>query len=125
MTETILFVDDEENILNSVVRTFVDSDFTILTAPDATQALDLLKSRAIAVLVTDNMMPGMSGMELLELARTVSPDTVKIMMTAYTDLPTVIEAINRVEVFRFIVKPWDNQQLLTTVSEGVNRYRHS
>jgi len=123
MTETILFVDDEENILNSVVRTFVDSDFTILTAPDAAQALDLLKSRSIAVLVTDNMMPGMSGMELLELARTVSPDTVKIMMTAYTDLPTVIEAINRVEVFRFIVKPWDNKQLLTTVSEGVNRYR--
>jgi len=123
MTETILFVDDEENILNSVVRTFVDSDFTILTAPDAAQALDLLKNRTIAVLVTDNMMPGMSGMDLLELTRTVSPDTVKIMMTAYTDLPTVIEAINRVEVFRFIVKPWDNQQLLTTVSEGVNRYR--
>ncbi len=115
MTETILFVDDEENILNSVVRTFVDSDFTILTAPDANQALHLLKSEAIAVLVTDNMMPGMSGMELLELTKTVSPNTVKIMMTAYTDLPTVIEAINRVEVFRFIVKPWDNQQLLTTV----------
>ena len=123
MTETILFVDDEENILNSVVRTFVDSDFTILTAPDANQALDLLKSEAIAVLVSDNMMPGMSGMELLEMTKTVSPNTVKIMMTAYTDLPTVIEAINRVEVFRFIVKPWDNQQLLATVSDGVNRYR--
>jgi putative nucleotidyltransferase with HDIG domain len=123
MNETILFVDDEENILNSVVRTFVDSDLTILTAPSAAQALELLKSKKIAVLVTDNMMPVMGGMELLELARDVSPDTVKIMMTAYTDLPTVIEAINRVEVFRFIVKPWDNQQLITTVNEGVNRYR--
>ena len=123
MHETILFVDDEENILNSVVRTFVDSDFTILTAPDAARALDLMKSRKIAVLVTDNMMPGMSGMELLERARNVSPDTVKIMMTAYTDLPTVIEAINRVEVFRFIVKPWDNQQLIAIVNEGVQRHR--
>jgi putative two-component system response regulator len=123
MNESILFVDDEENILNSVVRTFIDSDFTILSAPSAAQALDLLKSRKIAVLVTDNMMPGMSGMELLEVTRTVSPDTVKIMMTAYTDLPTVIEAINRVEVFRFIVKPWDNQHLLATVNEGVNRHR--
>jgi len=123
MNETILFVDDEENILNSVVRTFVDSDFTILTAPDAARALDLMKSRKIAVLVTDNMMPGMSGMELLEKGRNVSPDTVKIMMTAYTDLPTVIEAINRVEVFRFIVKPWDNQQLIAIVNEGVQRYR--
>ncbi|MGA7827299.1 MAG: HD domain-containing phosphohydrolase [Geobacteraceae bacterium] len=123
MSEMILFVDDEENILNSVVRTFVDSDFTILTAPSAARALELLQSQKVAVLVTDNMMPGMSGMELLELSRSVSPDTVKIMMTAYTDLPTVIEAINRVEVFRFIVKPWDNQQLIDTVTEGVNRYR--
>jgi putative two-component system response regulator len=121
MNETILFVDDEENILNSVVRTFVDSDFTIITAPDAARALDMLKSRKIAVLVTDNMMPGMSGMELLELVRNVSPDTVKIMMTAYTDLPTVIEAINRVEVFRFIVKPWDNQQLIAILNEAVQR----
>ena len=123
MSEKILFVDDEENILNSVVRTFVDSDFTILTAPSAAQALELLQNQKVAVLVTDNMMPGMSGMELLERVRSVSPDTVKIMMTAYTDLPTVIEAINRVEVFRFIVKPWDNQQLLATVNEGVNRFR--
>jgi putative two-component system response regulator len=123
MTETILFVDDEENILNSVVRSFIDSDFTILTASDASRAIDLLKTRSIAVLVSDNMMPGMNGMELLELAKAVSPKTVKIMMTAYTDLPTVIEAINRVEVFRFVVKPWDNQQLLATVNEGVNRYR--
>lgn len=123
MSETILFVDDEENILNSVVRTFVDSDFSILTAPDAARALELMQSRKIAVLVTDNMMPGMSGMELLERVRSVSTDTVKIMMTAYTDLPTVIEAINRVEVFRFIVKPWDNQQLIAIVNEGVQRYR--
>jgi len=123
MAETILFVDDEENILNSVIRTFVDSEFSILTASDAAQALDHLKSQTIAVLVTDNMMPGMNGMELLALTKKISPNTVKVMMTAYTDLPTVIEAINRVEVFRFIVKPWDNQELLTTVNEGVNRYR--
>jgi DNA-binding NtrC family response regulator len=69
MAETILFVDDEENILNSVFRTFVDSEFSILTAPDAAQALDHLKSQTIAVLVTDNMMPGMNGMELLALTK--------------------------------------------------------
>ncbi len=123
MSETILFVDDEENILNSVIRTFADSDLTIRTAPDAGQALDLVRNQEIAVLVSDNMMPGMSGMELLEQTKTISPNTVKIMMTAYTALPTVIEAINRGEVFRFIVKPWDNRELLTIVEEGVQRYR--
>lgn len=123
MTETVLFVDDEENILNSVIRTFADSHFIIRTAPDASKALDLVRNETIAVLVSDNMMPGMSGMELLELTKTISPNTVKVMMTAYTDLPTVIEAINRSEVFRFIVKPWDNQELVTIVEEGVTRYR--
>ncbi|MDD2319881.1 MAG: HD domain-containing protein [Geobacteraceae bacterium] len=123
MTETVLFVDDEDNILNSVIRTFADSHFIIRTAPDASKALDLVRNETIAVLVSDNMMPGMSGMELLELTKTISPNTVKVMMTAYTDLPTVIEAINRSEVFRFIVKPWDNQELVTIVEEGVTRYR--
>lgn len=58
MTETVLFVDDEENILNSVIRTFADSHFIIRTAPDASKALDLVRNETIAVLVSDNMMPG-------------------------------------------------------------------
>lgn len=123
MAESILFVDDEENILKSLLRTFADSGFFIRTASEAGQALEIMQKDKIAVLVTDNMMPGMSGMELLEKTKSISPDTIKVMMTAYTDLSTVIEAINRVEVFRFIVKPWDNNQLLTTIREAVDRYR--
>lgn len=123
MPETILFVDDEESVLNSMMRIFADGEFRIRTAIDAVHALELIKNEKIAVLVADNMMPGMRGMELLELTSSISPTTVKIMMTAFTDLPTMVDAINRGEVFRFIVKPWDNDDLVSIVREGVERHR--
>jgi putative nucleotidyltransferase with HDIG domain len=123
MSETILFVDDEESVLNSITRAFFDTDLQIVTLPDAAEALAVLRREPVSVLVADNMMPGMKGMDLLKAARSVSPDTVKIMMTAFADLPTVMEAVNRAEVFRFIVKPWDNEDLIATVREGMERYR--
>jgi putative two-component system response regulator len=123
MPETILFVDDEVNVLNSITRAFSDTDLRIRTMSDATQALVVLRQEPVSVLVTDNLMPGMKGMELLKAARSVSPDTVKMMMTAFADLSTVMEAINSAEAFRFIVKPWQNDELIATVREGVERYR--
>jgi putative nucleotidyltransferase with HDIG domain len=123
MPDTILFVDDEENVLNAVTRVFSDTGLTILTAPDAARALEVLRREPVSVLVADNLMPGMKGMDLLKAARSLSPDTVKIMMTAFADLPTVMEAINSADAFRFIVKPWKNEELIATVREGVERYR--
>lgn len=122
MSDTVLIVDDEESVLNSLTRIFAYSDFPTRTASDASQALELLKNEKISVLLADNMMPGMRGLELLEQAKSVSPATVKIMMTAYADLPTMLDAINRGEVFRFIVKPWDNAELEYVVREGIRRY---
>lgn len=122
MGDTVLFVDDEESVLSSVVRVFSDTELSVRTAPDAARALELLRTERIAVLVADNMMPGMRGMDLLELTSSVSPTTVKVMMTAFTDLPTMVDAINRGEVFRFIVKPWDNRELMTIVRDGVERH---
>lgn len=119
----VLFVDDEPSILRSVERTFQDTDLRILTADSAEQALEILLQEKIAVVVSDNRMPGMSGIDLLTRVRTLSPDTVRIMMTAFADLPTAIAAINNSEVFRFITKPWANDDLITVVREGVARYR--
>jgi putative nucleotidyltransferase with HDIG domain len=123
MVETILFVDDEESVLNSLKRIFADGEYRTCTALDAVHALELIRNEKVAVLVADNMMPGMRGMELLELTSSVSPTTVKIMMTAFADLPTMVDAINRGEVFRFIVKPWDNDELVSIVREGMERHR--
>jgi putative nucleotidyltransferase with HDIG domain len=123
VAEKVLFVDDEENILNSVERIFSDSGVRIFTACSGRDAIHILRREDIAVLVSDNLMPGMRGIELFSKARAMSSDTVRVLMTAYADLPTAIDAINKGEVFRFIVKPWENDVLISTVREGIERYR--
>ncbi len=126
MPENILFVDDEENILRSVERIFLGDnvkDVRILKAKSAQEALQFIEKENIAVLVSDNLMPDMKGIELLSRAKDISPDTVRILMTAYADLPTAIDAINKGEVYRFIVKPWENNILIEIVQEGINRFK--
>lgn len=123
MKDTVLFIDDEVNILNSMQRVFADHDFNLLTAGSSQQALEILSRNDIAVVVTDNMMPGMNGLDLLRLAKVISPDTIRIMLTGYASLDTAIEAINLGEVFRFVVKPWNDKALEETVEDALQRYR--
>ncbi len=123
MEESVLFVDDEQNILSAIVRAFADEDFRVLTAASAEDALRFIRDEEVAVLVADNLMPGTRGIDLLETVKRISPDTVKIMMSGYADLPTAIEAINIGEVFRFVVKPWHNDDLLKVVADALGRYR--
>ncbi len=123
MSETVLFVDDEENVLNSIMRTFVDSGLRVLRAGNADSALEIINRESVAVIVSDNVMPGMKGLELLKQVKIISPDTVRILMTAFADLPTAIAAINTGGIFRFIVKPWENQLLLDSVRDGIDQYR--
>ena len=123
MAEEILFVDDEDFILDIVKAIFEHDGISILTAKSGEEALDLVRTREIAVLVSDHHMPGMMGLELLSRVKAISPDTVKILMTGFADLDTAMEAINRAEVFRFVVKPWENTQLLELVKDALRRYR--
>lgn len=123
MAEEILFVDDEEYILEIASQIFMESGIEILTARNAAEALDVVRTHEIAVLVSDNHMPGMRGIDLLSRVKALSPETVKILMTGFADLETALEAINRVEVFRFIVKPWENTQLVSLVEDALKRYR--
>ena len=123
MAETVLFVDDEENVLKALERIFIGSDLIILRASSAEEALSIIGKETVAVLVSDNLMPGIRGVELLSRLKSISPDTVKILMTGHADIPTAIDAINKGEVFRFIEKPWDNAELVNTITEGIERYR--
>ncbi|MGC9324475.1 MAG: HD-GYP domain-containing protein, partial [Desulfomonilia bacterium] len=123
MAEHILFVDDESQVLDVISSIFAERGIEILTAEDAGEALDLIRTCEIAVMVADNHMPGMRGIDLLSKVKILSPDTVRILMTGFADLETALEAINRVEVFRFIVKPWENSQLVSLVEDSSKRYR--
>ncbi len=122
MNDKILFVDDDKLALEIAVSLFSAQGIQILIANDANEALELFQFHDIAVAVSDNYMPGMSGLEFLARLKEISPDTVKILMTAYADLTCALAAINRSEVFRFVVKPWKNEDLLNAVAEGVHRH---
>jgi len=119
---TILFVDDESGIRNALKRLFADSPYRLLFAASAAEGLELLRDNECAVIVSDNQMPGGNGVEFLSMARILAPETMRVMMTGYADLGTALNAINRCEAYRFVVKPWDDQELLDLVSDAVLRY---
>ena len=123
MAEGILFVDDETYVLTALKRIFADESVPLFFAGNAQEALACFEHTAPAVVVSDERMPGISGIELLSRIKTLAPDTVRIMLTAHADLPTALAAINSGEVFRFVTKPWDEKELLTTVREAVARHR--
>jgi putative nucleotidyltransferase with HDIG domain len=123
MQETVLFVDDEKTILELVGSLFQNKGVKVLTANSPHEALEIIARQNISVLVTDNVMPEMSGLELLAKIRKISPDTVKIMMTAYVNLPTVLTAINKSEVFRSVTKPWQKGEMIKAVKDGIRRFR--
>jgi putative two-component system response regulator len=121
--DTVLFVDDEQNILNAVKRLFMSDTIDVLTASTALEGMELIKRNTVAVIVSDNMMPGMNGIAFLEWTKTVSPDSVRILMTGYADLHSAIESINRGEVFRFVTKPWNDTDLSQLVRDSIDRYK--
>jgi len=118
----VLFLDDESGTLDALRRLFIDDDVVVLTSTHGTDALKKLEKDDISVLVSDNLMPGMRGIEFLQRARRLSPDTVRIMLTGHADLEAAVDAINKGEVYRFITKPWDDDELRMTVLHSIGRY---
>ena len=121
--ETVLFVDDEKSYLAYTCAIFENRGLNVLTASCALDALGIVRKQSVAVVVSDNEMPGMRGIELLTRIKEISPHTVKIMMTATADLATALAAINSGEVFRFVLKPWKKAEMLRAVKDGIRRYR--
>ncbi len=114
---TVLFVDDEERILRSLAPLF-RSAYRVLTTTDAHEALALLRRETVHVLVSDQRMPIMLGAELLRQAREISPATMRLLLTGYSDLEAAIAAVNDGEIFRYINKPWNGQALRDTVAQA-------
>ena len=108
---TLLLVDDEENILNALVRMLRRDGYRILTATGAEAALDILGRNDVQVVISDQRMPGISGTELLSKVKDMYPDTVRMVLSGYTDLAAVTAAINQGAIYKFLTKPWDDEDL--------------
>jgi response regulator RpfG family c-di-GMP phosphodiesterase len=121
--ETILFVDDNNFTLQVLKDLFAGSSFRVLTAGSAAEALDIIRREEIAVVVSDNIMPTTNGLEFLSSLKIHSPSTVKVLMSAYADLDSALAAINRSEVFRYILKPWQDDDIKATITTSLRRYR--
>jgi len=118
---TVLCIDDEANILSSLKRLFRPHGYRVLVADGGPAGLALLEQEAVDVVVCDMRMPGMSGAEVLEQVRLRWPETVRILLTGYADVSSTIAAINRGEIYRYISKPWDDNEILLTVRDALER----
>ena len=121
MSYKILAVDDEPANLRTLSRLFRE-DFEVFTATSGAEALELLKQHDVAVLITDQRMPGMTGIELLKNTVSIRPRMVRIILTGYTDVDALVEAINCGQVYRYVAKPWSNDDLRLTVRRALEHY---
>jgi response regulator RpfG family c-di-GMP phosphodiesterase len=121
-THRILVVDDEEIVLVALYETLRRERYEVVTTSDPAAALGELKKTEFSVIITDQRMPTLTGLELLAQARQIQPNASRILITAVLSLDTVIDAINKGEIYRFVVKPWLREELLATVKNAVQRF---
>jgi two-component system response regulator HupR/HoxA len=123
-SKTVLFVDDEENILRSIRRITFQKSFTSLFASSGPEALKVLENNNdVAVLVTDMRMPEMTGLELLRACKEKYPNMVRMVLSGYSHITTLLTAINQGEIFRYILKPWENEEeLMGAVKDALEHH---
>jgi type II secretory ATPase GspE/PulE/Tfp pilus assembly ATPase PilB-like protein/FixJ family two-component response regulator len=119
----ILLVDDEPNILASLRRAFRQENYEIVCCSHPQQALTLLESEPFHLVISDYMMPDINGGDFLRKARSVQPDMIRIMLTGHADVNAVVGAMKAGAVFKFILKPWDDEDLRVTVALGLEQYK--
>jgi serine/threonine-protein kinase len=114
----LLFVDDEERVTNALKAVFRDS-YDVVTAASGEEALELARAQPFHVIVSDQRMPGMLGVELLREVKNLRPNAVRMLLTGYSDLAAIVGSVNDGEVFRFVSKPWNQDDLQGTMAEAV------
>lgn len=111
----ILVVDDEQNVLNALRRTLRREGYEVYACTHPQEALELLPQLNVDLVLSDHLMPNMTGLEFLKRVRTRFPDSMRIMLTGHADMQTAIDAINQGEIYRFLTKPWDDAELKVTL----------
>jgi len=120
----ILCVDDERNVLRALQRVFMESDYEILTAESGEEGINILKENqdSIQLIISDYRMPGMNGVDFLKEAYRICPDTIRIVLSGYADIASMVEAINEGHIYKFIPKPWNDEELKVTISTALDHY---
>ena len=122
MNDTILYIDDDlSNLL--VLKATCTGELNVITASSGEEGLEILSKQEVAVLLVDQRMPGMTGVEVFEATRDLYPDTIRILITAFTDLSEAIAAINRGHIRRYLRKPWEPHELKAALREAVEIYQ--
>ena len=119
---TLLLVDDEANIVASLKHLLRSEGYCILTASSGLEGLELLATNPVGVIISDQHMPEMTGVDFLRRVKNLYPDTVRIVLSGYTELRSVTDAINEGAVYKFLTKPWEDEQLREHVREAFQRY---
>jgi len=118
---SVLYVDDEENNLFSFKATF-RLKYKIFTAISGQEAMDILDKHLIHVIITDQRMPHMTGVEFLEKVQEKFTDPIRILLTGFTDMSTVVEAVNKGKIFHYLTKPWNEEELDQTIERAYGIY---
>ncbi len=119
---TILLVDDEENILRALERLLRRDGYHVLKATSGEAGLELLRESAVGVIVSDQRMPGMTGVEFLSQVKDLYPRTVRIVLSGYTELKSVTDAINKGAIYKFLTKPWEDELLRANIKEAFEHF---
>ena len=117
----ILCVDDEPNILSSLRRLLRAEGYDILLAPGGAAGLAILESEHVDIVISDMRMPEMDGAQFLERVRAKWPETIRLLLTGYADIQSILDAINRGEIYRYITKPWNDNDILLIVRHALER----
>lgn len=120
---TLLIVDDEPIVLAALKETLEREKYNVVASTNPLKALEILKTQEFAVIISDQRMPEMMGLEFLIESKRLNPNASRILITAVLSLPTIVDAINKGEIFRFVAKPWLREELTATVKNAINRYQ--
>jgi response regulator RpfG family c-di-GMP phosphodiesterase len=118
---TLLFVDDEQNILTALRRLFRPLGYRIFIAEGGAQGLEVIAREKVDLVISDMRMPEMNGAQFLEQVRLKSPDSIRILLTGYADIASTIDAINKGQIYRYIAKPWEDNDITLTVRHALER----
>ena len=119
---TVLCVDDEENILHSIRRLLRKEGYRLLTASSGVEALKILKENDVHLVLSDQRMPQMSGTEFLAEVKEKYPDVIRIILTGYTEVDSITESINKGNIYKFFLKPWNDQNLKLEIGKALEQF---